>query len=65
MKEKCFFFSSQLSGVLIISVPGEIYVYGAIYSLTVFSMILAVLVINHLVLPVFYENKLINCFEVK
>ena len=56
--------SSQLTGVLIISVPGEIYVYGAIYSLTVFSMIVAVLAINHLILPVFYENNLVNCFEV-
>lgn len=62
-----FFFclASQLSGVLIISVPGEIYVYGAIYSLTVLSMICAVLVINHLILPVFYENNIVNCFEVR
>lgn len=56
---------SQLTGVLIISVPGEIYVYGAIYSLTVVSMILAVLAINHIILPIFYENNIINCFEVK
>lgn len=70
MKVKRFFFfffclASQLSGVLIISVPGEIYVYGAIYSLTVFSMICAVLVINHLILPVFYDNNIVNCFEVR
>lgn len=50
--------------MLIISVPGEIYVYGGIYSLTVFSMILAVTVINHMILPVFYENNIINCYEV-
>lgn len=69
VKVKRFFLllplASQLSGVLIISVPGEIYVYGAIYSLTVLSMICAVLVINHLILPVFYENNIVNCFEVR
>lgn len=65
MKVKRIVFFSQLTGVLIISVPGEIYVHGAIYSLTVVSIILAVLVINHSILPVFYENNIINCYEVR
>lgn len=51
--------------MLIISVPGEIYVYGVQYSLIVVSMLLAVVVINKLILPVFYENNIINCYEVR
>lgn len=55
---------SQLTGVLIISVPGEIYTYGAQYSLIVASLGFAVLVVNHALLPVFFENNIVNCYEV-
>lgn len=57
-------FSSQLSGVLIISVPGEIYLYGSQYFMIVLCMILVVLILNHVILPVFFENQITNCYEV-
>ena len=57
-------FSSQLSGISIMSVPAEAYVFGIGIWLLIPLMIVIVLVINEIFIPVFYHNHIANCYEV-
>lgn len=56
--------ASQLSGIAIMAVPAEIYMYGTQYALVVPLMAVVVLMINYIFLPVFYHNHIANCYEV-
>lgn len=56
-------FFSQLSGVAIMSVPAESYSYGFSYIFIVVSMIAVVPILVHVIVPVFYENNISNCYE--
>lgn len=38
---------------------------GFQYALVAICMVLAVTVINNVILPVFYENQILNCYEVR
>lgn len=46
------------------STPAEMYSFGAQYWIVVPTMILIVIVINYVLIPVFYNNHISNCYEV-
>ncbi|XP_021704595.1 sodium-coupled monocarboxylate transporter 2 isoform X2 [Aedes aegypti] len=53
----------QLSGVSIMSVPAEMYSYGAQYWIIAPTMIVIVMIINYIFVPVFYNNQITNCYQ--
>ncbi|XP_017026629.1 sodium-coupled monocarboxylate transporter 2 isoform X1 [Drosophila kikkawai] len=55
--------SSQLSGVAMMSVPSETYSFGFNMIFVVWAMVLAVPVLIYVIVPVFYENNVSNCYE--
>ncbi|KAH8306384.1 hypothetical protein KR018_009675 [Drosophila ironensis] len=55
--------SSQLSGVAMMTIPAETYSFGFNMIFVVLSMILAVPILIYVIVPVFYENNLSNCYE--
>lgn len=57
--------ASQLSGISIMAVPAEVYVYGIQIALQIPLMVFVVAVINKVFIPVFYHNHIANCYEVR
>ncbi|XP_016948985.1 sodium-coupled monocarboxylate transporter 1 isoform X3 [Drosophila biarmipes] len=55
--------ASQLSAISIMSIPAEMYAYGINWMFTVVSMVLVVPLLNYVVIPVFYNNHITNCYE--
>ncbi|KAM7360896.1 LOW QUALITY PROTEIN: sodium-coupled monocarboxylate transporter 1-like [Cochliomyia hominivorax] len=55
--------ASQLSGIAIMSVPAEVYSYGFTYFFMVLAIILMVPILNYIIVPVFYNNNISNCYE--
>ncbi|XP_050086804.1 sodium-coupled monocarboxylate transporter 2-like [Anopheles aquasalis] len=55
--------ASQLSGVSIMSVPAEMYSYGAQYWIIAPTMLIITLIINYIFVPVFYNNQITNCYQ--
>ena len=55
---------SQLSGISIMSVPAESYSYGNNYVFMVLSLIVVIPFLAWIIVPVFYENNISNCYEV-
>ncbi|EDV52922.1 sodium-coupled monocarboxylate transporter 2 [Drosophila erecta] len=55
--------SSQLSGVAMMSVPAETYAFGFNMIFLVWSMVLVVPVLIYIIVPVFYDNNVSNCYE--
>ncbi|KAH8311681.1 hypothetical protein KR044_007472 [Drosophila immigrans] len=55
--------ASQLSGIAIMSVPAETYSFGLNYFFIVISMVGVVPLLNYVIVPVFYENNVSNCYE--
>ncbi|KAM7362744.1 uncharacterized protein ACRADG_013305 [Cochliomyia hominivorax] len=55
--------ASQLSGVSILLVPTEVYSYGVTYFCFVLPIILMVPILNYIIVPVFYNNNISNCYE--
>ncbi|EDW24372.1 GL23436 [Drosophila persimilis] len=55
--------SSQLSGVAMMSIPAESYTFGFNIVFTVMAMIPTVPVLIYIIVPVFYENNVSNCYE--
>lgn len=55
---------SQLSGISIVALPAEVYVYGLQIALCMPIMTFVVLIINKVFIPVFYHNHIANCYEV-
>ncbi|XP_052867418.1 sodium-coupled monocarboxylate transporter 2-like [Anopheles cruzii] len=55
--------ASQLSGVSIMSVPAEMYSYGAQYWIIAPTMLIITLIINYIFVPVFYSNQITNCYQ--
>ncbi|XP_055610558.1 sodium-coupled monocarboxylate transporter 2-like [Uranotaenia lowii] len=55
--------ASQLSGVSIMSVPAEMYSYGAQYWIIAPTMLFITLIINYIFVPVFYNNQITNCYQ--
>ncbi|TDG43088.1 hypothetical protein AWZ03_010504 [Drosophila navojoa] len=55
--------SSQLSGVSIMSIPAESYTFGLNYIFGVLAMLPTVPILIHIIVPVFYDNNVVNCYE--
>ncbi|XP_030379828.1 sodium-coupled monocarboxylate transporter 2-like [Scaptodrosophila lebanonensis] len=55
--------TSQLSGMAIMSVPGEVYTYGICYIFHILAMIAAIPILIYAIVPVYCENKITNCYE--
>ncbi|EDW84257.1 uncharacterized protein Dwil_GK14044 [Drosophila willistoni] len=55
--------SSQLSGVAIMSIPAENYTYGFNFIFIVLSMVAVLPILIFVIVPVFYDNNVTNCYE--
>ncbi|KAI8124518.1 Sodium-coupled monocarboxylate transporter 2 [Lucilia cuprina] len=55
--------ASQLSGIAIMSVPAESYSFGFTYIFLVLSIVPVVPILNYIIVPVFYNNNISNCYE--
>lgn len=47
------------------SVPAENYSFGFNYIFMVISIVAVVPILVHIIVPVFYENNISNCYEVR
>ncbi|SPP82652.1 blast:Sodium-coupled monocarboxylate transporter 2 [Drosophila guanche] len=55
--------ASQLSAISIMTIPGEMYGYGINWFFNVLCMVLVVPLLNYVIIPVFYNNNITNCYE--
>lgn len=55
--------ASQLSGIAIMSIPAETYSFGINYIFMVISIVGAIPILIYVIVPVFYENNVSNCYE--
>ncbi|SPP82650.1 sodium-coupled monocarboxylate transporter 2-like [Drosophila guanche] len=55
--------ASQLSGIAIMSIPAESYSFGFNYIFVVLAMVAVVPILIYIIVPVFYENNVSNCYE--
>ncbi|XP_068152295.1 LOW QUALITY PROTEIN: sodium-coupled monocarboxylate transporter 2 [Drosophila tropicalis] len=55
--------ASQLSGIAIMSIPAESYTYGFNYIFVVLAMFAVVPILIYIIVPVFYDNNVSNCYE--
>lgn len=60
-----FFCCSQMSPIVILTMPVEIYQYGWQYILFIPVLALVMLAFCYIFLPILYINKLDNCYTVK
>lgn len=56
--------ASQLSGISIMTIPAEMYSYGINWFFNVVSMVIIIPILLWVVIPVFYNNNISNCYEV-
>lgn len=56
--------ASQLSAISIMTIPSEMYGFGMNWFFAVAIMVLIVPVLNYVIIPVFYNNDITNCYEV-
>jgi len=56
--------ASQLSAFSIMSVPAEMYAYGIHWYISVITLLLVVPILNYIIIPIFYNNNITNCYEV-
>ncbi|XP_016923868.3 sodium-coupled monocarboxylate transporter 2-like [Drosophila suzukii] len=55
--------ASQLSAISIMTIPAEMYAYGINWFFNVVCMLVVVPLLNYVVIPVFYNNNITNCYE--
>ncbi|KAH8276118.1 hypothetical protein KR026_000861 [Drosophila bipectinata] len=55
--------SSQLSGVAMMSIPADSYSFGFNIIFVMLAMIFAIPILVYVIVPVFYENGVSNCYE--
>ncbi|XP_017144545.1 sodium-coupled monocarboxylate transporter 2 [Drosophila miranda] len=55
--------ASQLSAISIMTIPGEMYGYGINWFFNVVCMVVVVPLLNYVIIPVFYNNNITNCYE--
>ncbi|KAH8338598.1 hypothetical protein KR059_012204 [Drosophila kikkawai] len=55
--------ASQLSAISIMTIPAEMYAFGINWFFNVVCMIVVVPLLNYVVIPVFYNNNITNCYE--
>ena len=46
------------------SVPAENYSFGATYIFFLLPIIIVIPILNYIIVPVFYNNNILNCYEV-
>jgi solute carrier family 5 (sodium-coupled monocarboxylate transporter), member 8/12 len=56
--------ASQISGIAIMTVPVEMYGYGTQYWIVVPTIVLVGVLLNYVIVPVFYNNHISNCYQV-
>lgn len=59
-----FNFNSYISGISILGLPAEMYVYGTQYSMIVLSEVLVSITMVYVYLPVFYKLQITSSYEV-
>lgn len=47
------------------SVPAENYTYGFNFIFTVLAMLPTIPILIYIIVPVFYDNNVVNCYEVR
>lgn len=55
--------ASQLSGIAIMTFPAEVYSFGINSIFLPLAGIVVVPILNYIVIPVFYNNNISNCYE--
>ncbi|XP_055850584.1 sodium-coupled monocarboxylate transporter 1-like [Episyrphus balteatus] len=55
--------SSQLSAISIVTIPSEMYSFGITFAFTMVAMFLALPILMYVIVPVFYNNNISNCYE--
>lgn len=55
--------ASQLSGLSLMTIPSEIYTFGINYVFLTISLVFVIPVLSYLVIPVFYQNNISNCYD--
>ncbi|XP_054746818.1 sodium-coupled monocarboxylate transporter 1 [Anastrepha obliqua] len=55
--------ASQLSAISIMTIPTEMYSFGINWIFNIFAIVLIVPILNWVVIPVFYNNNISNCYE--
>lgn len=55
--------ASQVSPLAIIGFPAEIYMYGVTFIFYFIVLIVDALILNYLIVPIFFENNLTNCYD--
>ncbi|XP_055904619.1 sodium-coupled monocarboxylate transporter 2-like [Eupeodes corollae] len=55
--------ASQLSGISVIAIPAEMYSFGFTYVFIVSSMIVIVPILCYVIVPVFFNNNISNCYD--
>ena len=56
--------ASQLSGISIMTIPAEMYSFGVHWFFNVISTVVTIPLLNWVIIPVFYNNNISNCYEV-
>ncbi|XP_047115209.1 sodium-coupled monocarboxylate transporter 1-like [Schistocerca piceifrons] len=55
--------SSHISGITLMGVPAEVYLYGSVYGWICLSVIIFALITNYVFLPVFFDLQLTSTYE--
>ncbi|XP_055905825.1 sodium-coupled monocarboxylate transporter 1-like [Eupeodes corollae] len=55
--------SSQLSAISIVTIPSEMYSFGITFAFTMIAMFGALPILMYIIIPVFYNNNISNCYE--
>uniref|UniRef100_T1GN66 Uncharacterized protein n=1 Tax=Megaselia scalaris TaxID=36166 RepID=T1GN66_MEGSC len=55
--------ASQINPLTIIGFPSEIFVFGITFGFHFIGMIFVVLILIYLIIPIFYENNITNCYD--
>lgn len=55
--------ASQINPLTIIGFPSEIFVFGITFGFHFIGMMFVVLILIYLIIPIFYENNITNCYD--
>jgi len=58
-----YFISSYISGITLLGLPSEMYVYGSQLWMSVFAEIVSVIVMAIVYIPVFYNLQITSSYE--
>ncbi|XP_055375052.1 sodium-coupled monocarboxylate transporter 2-like isoform X2 [Condylostylus longicornis] len=55
--------ASQMSSLSIVTIPTEIYEFGLHYYWMIITLFLSLIIINYIIVPVYYKNDISNCYK--